>query len=315
MHPPCEIMVKDFLPALKGLIAHRLKERNIGQWRMARMLGVTQAAISQYLSKDPQYYFKRLDELGIKRDEGIKIVELLCEDLFISQVDALRTLYTIWRRLLAEGRLCDAHRRLYLIDKDCDICIKLFRAEVIDRAKIQVLEDLKRAVRILETSPHFSYIMPEVSVNIASAIPNASIEADIAAIPGRIGRVHGRAKAMMDPEFGASRHMARILLCAMHYSKDVRAVINVKYDDKIDKILKEVGYSLIYIEQVGPPRAGVDVVVESFNDKLSKLGRIPKVVIHKGGIGIEPMTYIFGGSATEVAEEATRIASEYIRNS
>lgn len=307
-------MIKEFLPAVRGLVAHKLRERKISQMRMARMLGVTQAAISQYLSKNSQYYIEKLNELGIKIDESNKIAELLCEDLFVGQVDAIRTLYTIWRRLLADGVLCYAHKRLSLINEDCDICMKLFKTEIIDSTRFQVLEELKKAVRIIEASPYFLYIMPEVSVNIALAINNATTEADVAAIPGRIGKVHGRAKAMMDPEFGASRHMAKMLLCAMHYDKNIKAVINVKYDEKIDKILNEMGYDLVYINQVvTSPRIGMDVVVESFNEVLSKLKRVPKVVIHKGGIGIEPITYIFGEHAIEIVEEAIKIANKYIQ--
>ncbi|MEM2211233.1 MAG: thiamine-phosphate synthase family protein [Nitrososphaerales archaeon] len=306
-------MIKEFLPAVRGLVAHKLREKKISQVRMARMLGVTQAAISQYLSKKFQYYLEKLNELGIKMDEGNKIAKLLCEDLLIGQVDAIRTLYTIWRRLLADGILCHAHKRLSLINEDCDICMKLFKTEIMDSTRFKVLEELKKAVRIIEASPYFPYIMPEVSVNIALAITNATTEADIAAIPGRIGKVHGRAKAMMDPEFGASRHMAKMLLCAMHYDKNIKAVINVKYDEKIDKILNKMGYDLVYINQVvTSPRIGIDVVVESFNEALSKLRRVSKIVIHKGGIGIEPMTYIFGKCATEIAEEAVEIASRYI---
>jgi len=46
-------------------------------------------------------------------------------------------------------------------------------------------------------------------------------------------RVRGKVKALMDPEFGVSSHLAKLLLAVMSVDIKARAVINVKYDEMV----------------------------------------------------------------------------------
>ncbi|MEM2145026.1 MAG: hypothetical protein QW279_06680 [Candidatus Jordarchaeaceae archaeon] len=51
MTTPCEIMNKFYLPHIRAMIAKELSENyNCSQIKIAKWLGVTQAAVSQYLS-------------------------------------------------------------------------------------------------------------------------------------------------------------------------------------------------------------------------------------------------------------------------
>ncbi|MGQ9543906.1 MAG: transcriptional regulator [Candidatus Bathyarchaeia archaeon] len=50
MRPPCEDIVQRFLPAFRCLVTKELIEKHkLSQVEVARILGTTQAAISQYL--------------------------------------------------------------------------------------------------------------------------------------------------------------------------------------------------------------------------------------------------------------------------
>ena len=51
----------------------------------------------------------------------------------------------------------------------------------------------------------------------------------------------------------------------------------------------------------GAVSLGIKLVAEEF-------GYLPDVVVDKGGYGIEPVSYLFGGSAVEVAERTIQIA-------
>ena len=52
MKPYCEIIVKDVLPGLRSAVAKELAEEyKLNQSEIARLLGVSQASISQYLRK------------------------------------------------------------------------------------------------------------------------------------------------------------------------------------------------------------------------------------------------------------------------
>lgn len=50
MRPPCEVVVKEVLPAIRAMLVRELIERHhLSQVEVARELGITQPAVSQYL--------------------------------------------------------------------------------------------------------------------------------------------------------------------------------------------------------------------------------------------------------------------------
>lgn len=49
MRPPCEVVVKDVLPAIRAMLVKELTERHhLSQVEVAKKLGITQPAVSQY---------------------------------------------------------------------------------------------------------------------------------------------------------------------------------------------------------------------------------------------------------------------------
>ena len=98
-----------------------------------------------------------------------------------------------------------------------------------EKERYLVLRELNEAVSILEDSPDFSKLIPEVGCNIGMAIPEACNYKDIAAVEGRIVRHRERAVPVGCVIFGASRHVARIILASLCYNPKIRAAINVKY--------------------------------------------------------------------------------------
>ncbi|MGQ4891884.1 MAG: transcriptional regulator [Candidatus Njordarchaeia archaeon] len=48
---PCEVVVKEVLPAIRAMIVIELRERGMKQKEIARKLGLTQPAVSYYLNK------------------------------------------------------------------------------------------------------------------------------------------------------------------------------------------------------------------------------------------------------------------------
>ncbi len=51
MRPPCELVIRDFLPAVRAGTAKALRERGLSQSEIANGLDITQAAVSKYLSQ------------------------------------------------------------------------------------------------------------------------------------------------------------------------------------------------------------------------------------------------------------------------
>lgn len=72
MTTPCEIMNKFYLPHIRAMIAKELSEtHNCTQIKIARWLGVTQAAISQYLSSK-RAFNEQMIKTGPELTESIK---------------------------------------------------------------------------------------------------------------------------------------------------------------------------------------------------------------------------------------------------
>jgi predicted fused transcriptional regulator/phosphomethylpyrimidine kinase/predicted transcriptional regulator len=307
MFPPCEIMVRDFLPAIRGLVALELRKSGLSQSRIATLLGITQAAVSLYLSKDPDYYKKKLQSIGIPLDEADKLVKLVSNDMLESVGKANETFCAFWKGMLSRGLLCDYHKSLYPSLGECDVCLKASEHPSVEH--MEILRDMEHALSMLEESSYFVKLIPEVAVNIAMSLKDAKSEMDVAAVPGRIVALRDRPKSMSRPEFGASKHMAKVLLRVRSVKNEVRAVMNMKYDEGVEAAVKKLGMNLAYTEK--GDASGEEAVIEAIAAAFRKYNDLD-VVFDKGGVGLEPMTYIFGKSATDVVRKALRIARGYI---
>ncbi|MCL4435117.1 MAG: hypothetical protein M1503_08040 [Thaumarchaeota archaeon] len=306
-------MTKHLLPALRGLVTHNLDRKGYSQSRIAGLLGITQAAVSLYLTKKPGVYFEKTRELGVPDADTERYVEMLSEDVVRGRVEAIYTLSSLWRNLLAAGALCAVHRRESSILEECDVCMRLYGPVQKDVEKTEVLREVERAAKIVENSPFFPKVMPEVSVNIVMAAPEARTETDVAALPGRMVKIHGRAGHMLPAEFGISRHMARMLLTAMHSNSEIQAALNIRHDHKMDNVLQDLRLNVVRIvrEDHQASLEG-DIVVSAFKAKLNTSSAEPaQIIVDEGGEGLEPNTYIFGRDATEAAQLALEIAKRY----
>lgn len=183
----------------------------------------------------------------------------------------------------------------------------------------KILGNLVFALHKLESCAEFAHLIPEVRVNIAYAKRNANSPDDVAAVDGRITVVNGMPKASGLPKWGASDHMARLIMETRQYSSEINAGINFKCDAEIIKVVREFctknHISFGYIDRKQEPE---DITLE---DKKSmpwkikylkdKYNSIPKIFYEGEGWGKEPLFVIIGKDALEVTEIAISIAKEY----
>ncbi|MCX8188762.1 MAG: phosphomethylpyrimidine kinase [Nitrososphaeria archaeon] len=184
----------------------------------------------------------------------------------------------------------------------------------------RVLGNLVRAVHILESSEHFGLLIPEVRVNIVYAMEDAARPEEVAGIDGRITLVKGRVKAAGYPRFGASDHMARLIIEVMKYDKSYRAGINFSWTPKISKILQnysmEKNWDYVGIDRAMEPEEVRLEEGKSMPWKISELvrkcgGKVPRLFYEGAGLGKEPLSVLLGKDAVEVAKECVEIAKRY----
>jgi len=179
-----------------------------------------------------------------------------------------------------------------------------------------VLGNLVQAIVILQKSRDFACLMPEVRVNVVNAIPGAKSVKEVAAIEGRITIVRGYPFAAGLPTWGASDHMARLILEVRKYSPGINAGINFKCDEQIIRVAKK--YALerklafgkidrtvepekVMIKDGGSMPWKIKYLVEHY-------GAVPELFYEGEGWGKEPLFVAVGGSAIEVVAMAIEIA-------
>ena len=104
-------------------------------------------------------------------------------------------------------------------------------------------------------------------------------------------------------DFGASRHVARIILSALRYNPEIRAAINVKYSERNLSLCREAGLSISSFDRAEEPE-NVSTMDWGTAEAIKKYGGVPQVIYDKGSLGKEPMIRLLGTNAVEVAKLA-----------
>ncbi|MEM4700161.1 MAG: bifunctional hydroxymethylpyrimidine kinase/phosphomethylpyrimidine kinase [Candidatus Nezhaarchaeales archaeon] len=183
-------------------------------------------------------------------------------------------------------------------------------------ARLKTLEDVRRGVSELEARPELSILMPEVRMNLV-AIPEGAEEANEAVgVEGRVTLVGGRLRASGPPWFGASSHLARLLVALHKRLPSVRAALNIKYSPEVVEVCRGLGLKLVRLrrEEEPPEVGGVEGASMEWVAKRALEGLEGGVdaIYDEGGVGKEAMVRLLGQSVDEVLEKAVRIASKLL---
>jgi hydroxymethylpyrimidine/phosphomethylpyrimidine kinase len=182
-----------------------------------------------------------------------------------------------------------------------------------------IMGNLTAAVSRLQKCKEFSLLMPEVRVNVVYAMAGAKTGKDVAAIDGRITVVNGYPHASGMLQWGASDHMARLILEARKYDPSVNAGINFKCDKKIIGVVKRYAgqrkWSYGWIDRTKEPPEAADIDGMSIPWKVKYLveqcGRVPVVFYEGDGWGKEPLFFALGEDAESVVKTVIEIAGIY----
>lgn len=116
MRPPCEIVVQKVLPAIRAELARIMLADGLPQQQVANRLGLSKAAVSQYVSA------KRGKDLSFSPQTLEKISELarsLAGDMTAN--DAVSSLCAVCKGIQSSGQLCSEHSQK---NDACTYCLK-----------------------------------------------------------------------------------------------------------------------------------------------------------------------------------------------
>ncbi|WP_459192785.1 thiamine-phosphate synthase family protein [Halosimplex sp. J119] len=292
-----ELVVEEFLPTFRSMLAEALRERGLTQSEVADHLGISQSAVSKYVHGEVERNDRLLDDRRMQ-----ELVERLAEGLAtgeMSRVQALVEAEVFVRRLERGGLLAQLHEEeMPDLAEYGDDRFAIHDPESTVRAAEQVLASLRRGVRILENTDDFPDLVPAVGSNLVECLPDAEGIEDVAAVPGRILDLEGTTAVPADPEFGVSEHVASVLLAARAGGSDARAALNVRYDPDIIETLTEAGYTAVEFDAEADLESAIaDALTESPD---------ADVLYQTGGFGVEPIVYVLaddGPTAARVVRE------------
>lgn len=300
---PEEIVVERFLPTLRVALARDLSERGLTQSAIADRLGVTQAAVSNYLSGDPA-----VEERFADNDQFQRTVERIGAGLADGSMDgyeALAETVELVRAFEDRGPICAVHEAEMpaLEGLGCDLCVRGADEAVSEERR--VLANIRKATRRLQDIEGAAGFIPSVGTNVGMALPDPADPTDVAAVPGRVIAVRGRVTVPANPEFGASEHVAGALLAAAEHDSTVRGALNVATDDRLLAAARDAGYDPLEVD-AGGPDSDTDGR-ERFAAAFAERGGVPAVAYHRGAYGVEPVTYVFGTSAVDAVERLAEL--------
>ena len=116
---PQEIEVWYLIPALRRELARIFIENyGLSQKKAAKILGITDAAISQYLSS------KRGSEVKFSREE-IEKIKKIAKEIINNEAEVMKKIYGLSVSLRGSKAICNIHKSHDGdVEKDCDICFK-----------------------------------------------------------------------------------------------------------------------------------------------------------------------------------------------
>lgn len=174
----------------------------------------------------------------------------------------------------------------------------------------ECLHDLQEAIKILSAN-QCGELIPEVQSNLAYAMAGAETGLQVAGFSGRIIRFRDSVRVMSNPEFGASRHIAHIILTVMQYDKSYRSAMNIKYSEKIIHVCRKIGFAVDSFDRSDEPAEKKNKEGFSLewgvNEVLRRSRVIPDIIYDRGGWGKEPMVRVLGRNPAEVVNKVLTI--------
>jgi hydroxymethylpyrimidine/phosphomethylpyrimidine kinase len=183
-----------------------------------------------------------------------------------------------------------------------------------------VIQRLNQAVVKIEHCPEFVLLVPEVRSNIVYALPVARTPADVAGVDGRITVVNNLPRAAGPVRFGASDHLARLVIELRKFDPEIRSALNFRWNERIHQTVttwaEANGMTIGLIDRTKEPeelmgRDGMSVFWKVQALLESTGGVVPPITYETRGWGKEPMFLLVGNDPVLLAERVMEIARLY----
>ena len=172
-----------------------------------------------------------------------------------------------------------------------------------DRGK--VIECLGEAVALLVERMD-GRLIPEVGMNVVYALPDARSKDDVAGVLGRIVRLGDAVHPVGEIAFGASDHVARIVLTAMRFDPQVRSAANIRFSEAILPELDNLLFEVCSFDRDKEPPG-----MQTMDWGVASCCRegVPDVIYDRGAVGKEPMIRVLAEDPVMVAQNILKLSN------
>ena len=292
----CEIVPTSYLTPLRRNIAQELSKSGLTQTEIGKILGVSQPVVSSYLTAD-----SRISSAIIEKEAFQKLISRLVsriKDEKLTEISFMEEVCSICQNLRTAGPLCEIHRKSTGISfsADCSLCFPSESSRKIFNEKLNVTKELFEAASYLvESGERFAQLIPEVGCQFVCITADSDKSSDIAGFPGRIVKVKNRGKIVSYPEFGEGATLAKILQYFRAQSAPYHALISIR---KTEEILQKVSSKKEVLSTAGADEDWNQTLRSYSSQEIRKI----EIIADAGGYGLEPLIYLFGKSATDIAQ-------------
>ena len=172
-----------------------------------------------------------------------------------------------------------------------------------DRAR--VIACMGEAVALL-TGRMDARLIPEVGMNIVYALPNARSKDDVAGVLGRIVRFGDRVHPVGEVAFGASDHVARIVITAMRFNPQVRSAANIRFSEAVLLDMENLLFEVCSFDRAKEPPG-----VQTMDWGVASCCRegVPDAIYDRGAMGKESMIRVLGEDPVMVAHNILKLSN------
>jgi predicted transcriptional regulator len=114
---PCELVVWRILPSIRAKLAVELAKDGMSQRKIADKLGITEAAVSQYINKKRASDFKISSKLDKAFDESAGRIKK-----GDSEINVISEACKLCKEIRSHGFACEMHRETGDVPAGCKIC-------------------------------------------------------------------------------------------------------------------------------------------------------------------------------------------------
>ncbi|MFA4825003.1 MAG: thiamine-phosphate synthase family protein [Methanoregula sp.] len=188
--------------------------------------------------------------------------------------------------------------------------------------EIDMIGRMMIALREIEGCREFVSLIPEVRTNLVFAQPHAQKTDEVLAVDGRITVINGMPRAAGRVRFGASGHMARLIIELMKTDPSIRAGIDFAnppgFSDWLADYCTQQGWVSAMIDRRTEPAElriaeGSSMPWKAAEAVRAAGGRVPKIICDAGGMGKEPVCILVGNEPISVARDVCEIARAHSR--